>query len=82
MAETQIPTTFRTRDLDFGSRNRRTRAAFEHGVKARALSAPFIYRFCDSDYQEAERAGYEQAAVRFSRGEFWICENCGAKHGS
>ena len=77
--------TFRTGDLFAEFRrqghNRRTRCAWDFGVKARALHFEPLYDRAAGDFARAELAGWAAADARIKAGERWVCGECGTPHG-
>jgi hypothetical protein len=68
------------RDQDGVLLHQRTRAAFEHGVRAAALGEALIYQGSQSDYALAERQGRDAARRELLRGRPWLCGECKTMH--
>jgi len=76
---------FTAKDLPFRQEDgtllhQRTRAAFEHGVKAAALGEPLIYQGSAADYALAERLGRDASRAELLRGRAWLCGECETMH--
>lgn len=73
--------TFRTFDtigrFQYEGHNKRTRAAWEHGVLAAVKDDELIYQVGDKDFAEAEIAGRDCANRLLQQGYVWECHCCG-----